>query len=162
VHRLLRESLEVKGAVVERFGRDVIGADGEIDRGRVAAIVFADRGELGWLEGLLHPHVVAAQAAWRDALASRPEPPAVCAIEVPLLYETGGEARFDAVVAVTAPSEVRAGRTKHDDVARRERRLLPDEEKVAHADFAYVNDGSLDELDAFVADVVATLTASTP
>jgi dephospho-CoA kinase len=138
----------------------VLGQDGEIDRGKVAAIVFTDREELAWLERLLHPHVVAAQAAWREELARLPKPPAVCAIEVPLLYETGGEERFDAVVAVTASPEVRARRARHGDVARREERLLPDEEKVARADFAYVNDGSLDELDAFVADVIATLTAS--
>lgn len=135
----------------------MLGADGEIDRSRVAAIVFTDRSELDWLEGLLHPRVVAAQASWRDALARQPDPPAVCAVEVPLLYETGGEARFDAVVAVTAPPEVRTRRARHDDVERREQRLIPDEEKLARADFAYVNDGSLDELDAFVADVVATL-----
>ena len=42
----------------------------------------------------------------------------------------------------------------------RERRLLPDEEKVARADFAYVNDGSLEDLDAFASDVVAKLTRS--
>lgn len=160
MHRLLRENDEVKRAVVERFGGDVLGDDGDIDRSKVAAIVFEDRAQLEWLEGLLHPHVIAAQAAWREQLANLPEPPAVCAIEVPLLYETGAEPRFDAVVAVTAPPQIRAARARHADLARREERLLPDEEKLARADFAYVNDGSLEELDAFVADVIATLTAS--
>ena len=58
---------------------------------------------------------------------------------------------------MTAPPKVRAERTAVRDDAR-ERRLKRDEEKVAQADFAYVNDGSLEELDAFVADVVARLT----
>ena len=94
---------------------------------------------------------------WREELAALPEPPAVCATEVPLLYETGGEARFDAVVAITAAPEVRTSRTIVDDPALREQRLIPDEEKLRRADFAYVNDGTLEDLDAFVAGVIATL-----
>jgi dephospho-CoA kinase len=77
--------------------------------------------------------------------------------EVPLLYEAEAQDRFDAVVVITAPRDVRAERTKLDE---REERLIPDEEKVRRADFAYVNDGSLDDLDAFVAGVVSTLTES--
>ena len=75
--------------------------------------------------------------------------------EVPLLYEAGIEGRFDAVVVITAPRELRAERRELDE---REERLIPDDEKVQRADFSYVNDGSLDELDAFVAGVVSTLT----
>jgi dephospho-CoA kinase len=77
--------------------------------------------------------------------------------EVPLLYETGGEKRFDIVVVITAPPEVRAERRPVEDS--REQRLIPDEEKVRRADFSYVNDGSLADLDEFVADVMAKLTA---
>jgi dephospho-CoA kinase len=95
-------------------------------------------------------------AAWRDQVAAAEDPPDVLAVEIPLLYETGGERRFDAVVVVTAPPDVRAQRTAVPDDAR-ERRLIGDEEKVARADFAYVNDGSLEELDVFVADVLAQL-----
>jgi dephospho-CoA kinase len=95
--------------------------------------------------------------AWRDEVTAAEDPPGVLAVEIPLLYETGGERRFDAVVVVTAPPNIRAERTAVRDDAR-ERRLMRDEEKVARADFAYVNDGSLEELDAFVANVVAQLT----
>ncbi len=72
-----------------------------------------------------------------------------------MLYETGGEARFDAVVVIDAPPEIRAARRAIADD--RERRLLPEEEKIRRADYTYVNDGTLEELDAFVADVVARL-----
>ena len=76
--------------------------------------------------------------------------------EVPLLYETGGDKRFDIVVVITAPPDVRAERRPiADDRARR--RLLPEDEKVRLADYAYVNDGTLEELDAFVAGVMADL-----
>jgi dephospho-CoA kinase len=156
VHRLLREDEQVHAALRERWGEHVVGPDGA-DRRAIAEIVFADPDELAWLEGLLHPKVVREYTAWRDELAAAEQPPKVLAVEIPLLYETGGDRRFDAVVVVTAPAHVRAGRSAVADDAR-ERRLIPDEEKVARADFAYVNDGSLEELDAFVADVLAQLT----
>jgi dephospho-CoA kinase len=155
VHRLLREDDEVHGALRERWGAHVLGRDGA-DRGAIAEIVFSNRDELTWLEGLLHPRVVREYTAWRDGLAAAADPPDVLAVEIPLLYETGGERRFDAVVVVTAPPDVRAERSgARGDT--REQRLIADEEKVARADFAYVNDGSLEELDAFVADVLAQL-----
>jgi dephospho-CoA kinase len=106
-----------------------------------------------WLERELHPRVRAATADW---LARQTADVAVA--EIPLLYETGGESRFDKVVVITAPAEVRAERRgEHAD---RESRLVPEDEKVLRADFAYVNDGTLEELDAFVAGVLEELTAS--
>ena len=96
--------------------------------------------------------------AWREQLAALPNPPFVCVTEVPLLYEVGAETRFDKVVVITAPSklrEARRGGWKDDRGAR----LMPDREKVARADFSYVNTGTPDELDAWVAEVMATLTA---
>jgi dephospho-CoA kinase len=157
VHHLLRDDPEVRRALLERFGKQVLDENDEVDRSAIAEIVFADREALDWLEGLLHPRVVEEYMQWREQLAELPSPPSLSATEVPLLYEVGGQDRFDAVVAITAPAEVRAQRS---EVAaeQREPRLLPDSVKVAQADFAYVNDGSLDELDAFVADVMRELT----
>jgi dephospho-CoA kinase len=156
VHELLRSDEEVRAAVHERFGEGAFGPDGAVDRARIAEIVFADERELDWLERLLHPRVVAAYLSWREELARLPEPPAVCVTEVPLLYEVGGEGRFDAVVAVTASPDVRLSRQVRP-LQDRERRLIPDEEKLARADFAYVNDGSLEELDRFAAGVIEKL-----
>jgi dephospho-CoA kinase len=146
----------VRAALVERFGPEVIDANGEVDRAAIADTVFKDREALDWLEALLHPRVIQEYIAWREQLAERPHPPALSVTEVPLLYESGGETRFDYVVVVTAPADLRGERTqvRRDD---REQRLIPDPEKVERADFAYVNDGTLAELDAFVADVVARL-----
>ena len=155
MHRLLREP-EVKDAIVERFGQGILDAAGEIVRSRVAEVVFADRGQLQWLEALLHPRVAQEYLVWRDELAAREHPPAVCATEVPLLYEVGGETRFDAVVVITAPRDLRGSRALVSP-EQREARLIPDEDKVRRARFAYVNDGSLDQLDAFVGEVVTTL-----
>ena len=156
VHELLRSDEEVRAAVRDRFGERAFDPDGAVDRARIAEIVFADERELDWLERLLHPRVVAAYLGWREELARLPEPPAVCVTEVPLLYEVGGEGRFDAVVAVTASPEVRLSRQVRP-LQDRERRLIPDEEKLARADFAYVNNGALEELDRFAAGVIEKL-----
>ena len=156
VHELLRDDPEVRRAIVERLGEDVLGEDGSIDRGKVGRLVFPDPEALSWLEGLLHPRVVARYLRWRDQLAERPEPPAVCVTEVPLLYEVGGESRFDKVVVVTASPEARVAR-RIGPMRDRERRLMSDQEKAARADFVYVNDGTREELDEFVAGVVTAL-----
>ena len=158
VHHLLRTDPEVREAIVGELGDDVLNADGEIDRGRVAKKVFADRARLDFLEQLLHPRVVAEYLTWREQLADLPDPPAVTVTEVPLLYETGGDKRFDKVIVVTAPAKLREQRRRvtRDD---RDERLLPDKEKVARADFVYVNTGTLEDLDTWVAGVMQELTA---
>jgi dephospho-CoA kinase len=160
VHALLREDEEVRAALLDRFGERILDEAGQIDRAAIADVVFADREALAWLEALLHPRVSEEYLAWRDELARLPDPPAVCATEVPLLYEAGSEDRFDVVVVITAPEELRAQRASVP-VADRQQRLIPDEEKARRADFSYVNDGTLEELDGFVAGVMQQLTVRT-
>jgi dephospho-CoA kinase len=158
VHHLLATDDGVRDALVERLGEGILGEDGRPDRARIAGVVFADREALAFLEGLLHPLVVREYLTWREQLAALPAPPRVCVTEVPLLYEAGGESRFDKVVVITAPRQLREQRRR---VARDDRddRLIPDREKAKRADFVYVNTGSLEDLDEWVAGVTATLTA---
>jgi dephospho-CoA kinase len=158
VHELLRSDEDVREAIRERFGDGVFGPDGQIDRNRVAERVFSDARELEWLEHLLHPRVIAAYLRWRDELAQRPDAPALTVTEVPLLYEVGGDNRFDVVVVITAPTDVRISREIYP-MQDREQRFISDEDKIERADFAYVNDRTLEELDRFVAGVVEELTA---
>lgn len=159
VHRLYRDDEELKRELRSRWG-DAIFRDGEVDRAAVGAIVFADRAELEWLEQQLHPRVRRAYDDWIAGLRSLQHPPALAVAEIPLLYETGGEARFDAVVVLTAPRAVRE--TRRGPLDARESRLLPDEEKLRRADFAFVNDGPLEALDAFVGRVVEELDTRPP
>ena len=157
VHHLLATDPEVKAALVERLGEEILGDDGDPDRERIALRVFRDREALDFLEKLLHPLVSREYMAWREQLAKLPNPPQVCVTEVPLLYEVGAETRFDKIVVITAPTKLREARRGgwKDD---REARLVPDRVKAKRADFTYVNTGTLDELDAWVAEVMATLT----
>src|SRR5207237_9026813 len=99
-----REDEGLWAALRERWGERVF-RDGEVDRAEIGRIVFADRPELAWLESELHPRVRAATDAW---LAEQTADVAVA--EIPLLSEPGGRARFDRVVVVTAPPEVREAR----------------------------------------------------
>lgn len=161
VHHLLATDPDVKQALVEQLGEEILGDDGNPDRERIGLRVFKDRDALDFLEQLLHPLVSREYMAWREQLGALPEPPAVCVTEVPLLYEVGAEERFDKVVVITAPSKLREARRggRKDD---REDRLIPDREKVKRADFAYVNTGTPDELDAWVVGVMVTLTGAAP
>ena len=140
----------MQAALAERFGTS--------DRRAVSEQAVGDHDALIWLEQLLHPRVIERTEAWRNDLSKLPDPPDLAVNEVPLLYEVGAEGRFDTVVVITAPRELRANRAGNR-LDEREQRLIPDEEKVRRADFAYVNDGSLQELDAFVGDVVRRLTS---
>jgi dephospho-CoA kinase len=143
VHHLIADDTEVRVALEDRFGTT--------DRGEIAAVVFADPEELAWLESLLHPRVRRVTDDWLGGLDAE-----IAVTEIPLLFETGGEDRFDAVVVITAPDDVRAARSARVRDTRG-RRLIPDEAKVARADFAYVNEGTLDDLDAFVGRVLERL-----
>jgi len=145
VHRLIAQDDEVRASLEERFGTT--------DRAAIGEVVFRDREQLGWLEALLHPRVREEYLEWLDGLDGSVD---VAVIEIPLLYETGGERLFDAVVVVTAPEDERRKRGG-DKIDERSDRLLPEDEKVRRADFVYVNDGSLEELDAFVRRVLEEL-----
>jgi dephospho-CoA kinase len=157
VHHLLRADLDVRAALVERFGDVILGEDGIPDRARIAAIVFEDAEALAFLEALLHPLVSREYLIWREQLAALDDPPRVCVTEVPLLYESGGESRFDRVVVVTAPRQLREQR-RQVPLDNRDSRLLDDREKVARSDFHYANTGTFEDLDAWVAGVMAELT----
>jgi dephospho-CoA kinase len=157
VHHLLATDAEVRDAMVRELGEGILDEEGRIDRGKVADIVFADRTKLDFLETLLHPRVAAEYLRWREQLGRLPNPPRVCVTEVPLLFESGAESRFDKIVVITAPPKLREQRrrVRRDD---RDQRLLPDAEKVKRADFAYVNTGTLDDLDEWVRGVMTELT----
>lgn len=157
VHHLLSTDLDVRAALVDRLGEGVLDEDGVPDRAAIAAIVFDDADALAFLEGLLHPLVSREYLIWREQLAALDDPPRVCATEVPLLYESGGESRFDRVVVVTAPRQLREQR-RHAPQDDREARLLPEAEKVKRADYHFVNTGTPEDLDRWVAGLMEELT----
>ena len=101
VHRLLAPGGEAVAAVLTAFP-DVGSADGGIDRRKLGAAVFGDDAALQRLEAILHPRVGRAKEQFLAAMARRRRPMVV--LDVPLLYETGGEKACDAVLVVSAPA----------------------------------------------------------
>jgi dephospho-CoA kinase len=158
VHHLLAADDGVRDALVERLGSEILGDDGRPDRGRIASVVFKDPGALEFLEGLLHPLVSREYLQWREQLAGLEHPPPVCVTEVPLLYETGAETRFDKIVVITAPRQLREQR-RRVPLDNRDGRLIDDREKVKRSDYHYVNSGTYEDLDAWVAGVMEALLA---
>jgi dephospho-CoA kinase len=150
----------VRARLVERFGDRILGEHGAPDRSKIAAIVFGDDEALAFLEALLHPLVSREYLVWREQLATLDPPPDVCVTEVPLLYESGGETRFDRVVVITAPRHLREQR-RQVPLDNRDNRLIDDAEKVARADFHYVNIGTFEDLDAWVGGLMTELANDT-
>ena len=96
------------GALLATIGAAFPGAKagGELDRERLAAIVLADPAQLRKLEAIVHPAVAAAREAF---IAANRDAPALL-FDIPLLFETQGEAAFDKVIVVSAPTEVQRAR----------------------------------------------------
>lgn len=153
VHRIYGEP-EVVAAVVRRFGAGVIDAAGAVDRAALGPRAFAQEGGLAFLEGLVHGRVGRRRAEWIAARCAEDPPPALLVCEVPVLFEAGIQDAFDAVLVVTASDAVRRARVeaRGQDFDARRARQAPEEEKVARADAAYVNDGPVEALRAWVAD----------
>lgn len=158
VHELLA-SAEVRELLAERWGTRVVDGD-EIDRGAVAGLVFDRPEELTWLESVLFPRVGARLASWRAALEREPEPPALAVVEVPLLFESGIDVVFDATIAVVVDEETRAERAArrgHEALAGRAARQLSQDEKADRADYVVRNDGSIEDLERAMSDVLVKI-----
>jgi dephospho-CoA kinase len=155
----LYESDEVRDLVVERFGPDV-APDGVVDRAAVARAAFATSENRAWLEGVLWPRVGAQMAAWRASLDAAVAPPRAAVVEVPLLFESGMDGAFDATIAVIADEDVRAERAAgrgHEALDERRKRQLSQQEKAQRATYVVVNDGTVDELQVKLSDVLDKL-----
>ena len=134
-------------AVVARFGPDVVGRDGELDRAALARIVFADGAALDELNAIVHPLVGSRSAE----LAAAVPPGAVVVHDIPLLAENGLADRFDTVVVVEADREIRLARLAERGLTRAEAEArmaaqATDEQRRAIADEIVRNDGDLDSL----------------
>jgi dephospho-CoA kinase len=148
----------VRDAVVARLGTGVLGADGEVDRGALGELAFADPAVLDFLERLLHPLVAEeAERFHRDAEASGAR---IAVLESPLLFEGGSVGRYDRTLVITAPDEIRRARGP-ERFDRRSGHQLPEAEKRALADEVIVNDGDVATLESRVGELVERLLSST-
>lgn len=131
--------------LAERWGAGVIGAEGRPDRAAIAKIVFSDRGELEWLNSILHPEIE------RRALKSLEGAECPAIFDAPLLFEAGWQKVFKCVVAVwTSPATQMERLLKRgwsrDEALRRIASQLPAERKLEMADCGIVNDCPMETL----------------
>ena len=137
-------------AVVERFGGEVVGPDGELDRRGLAAIVFADDEARRDLEAIVHPEV---RRLLLRAIEAHADADDILVIDSPLLVEAGQGGSVQLLVVVTAPEEAQLERLAADrgmserDVRVRMAAQMPLEEKAAKADVVLDNGGDLLDLE---------------
>jgi dephospho-CoA kinase len=158
-HELLQTD-EVRDILIAELGPEV-APEGRIDRAAVAARVFGDDQKREWLEGVLWPRVGQRVADFRASADGHP----AAVVEVPLLFESGMEAVFDRTIAVVADEEVRAGRAAargHELLEARTARQLTQDEKAQKADFVVRNDGTVEELETTLSQVLAKLIEDAP
>lgn len=159
VHQLLSLKSDIEKNVIELLGAEIISGD-QIDRTKVADIVFKNPNLLKALEQILHPQVQKVIDQEYDQVASRVP---LFVAEVPLLFEANLQPHFDAVIAVTAdPAHARerfAAKTGYDptEYDRRTSRLLPQEEKARRAHYHLINNGTTEELKKNVKQIYENL-----
>jgi dephospho-CoA kinase len=150
-------------AVIERFGRGVLDANGALDRHKLAAIVFADEHARKTLEGIIHPEVRRATDEWFTSLDPARHPYAIA--DIPLLFEVNRDRDFDVVIVVAAEPETQITRVMHRDglsepeARQRLAAQLPIDEKVRRADFVIRTDGSIADTERQVGEVWTALLA---
>jgi dephospho-CoA kinase len=155
--------------LAERFGSDIVLADGSLDRRLLAARAFTDDEARADLDRITHPRVAARIAERIATIGADEDPggrPAIVVVDHPLLLETGQAGRFDAVVVVLADEETRVRRLTaargmdEVDARARMRAQVDDDARRAAATFVLVNDGARSDLEVAVDEVYERLVAA--
>jgi dephospho-CoA kinase len=151
-------------AVIDRFGDEILTVTGELDRHKLASIVFADAAARRDLEAIVHPAVRRVTGEWFASLDPNRHPFAIA--DIPLLYEVNREGDFDTVIVVACDPQTQVKRVmERDGLSEGEARQrlaaqLPIEEKVKRANYVITTNGTFDETDRQVKDVWHTLTGA--
>jgi dephospho-CoA kinase len=160
-HGVTAAGTEATAAIAARFGEDVLAADGSVNRRKLGPIVFADATARRDLEAIVHPAVYRAITAGLRAFELVEQPP-LAVVDVPLLFETGAADKFDKVIVTTCPPEVQIARLAErglTEEAARQRLAAqwPTDEKVSRADFVIHTDGTFENTNRQIDEVVRNL-----
>jgi dephospho-CoA kinase len=137
-----------------------VAPDGVVDRSAIASLAFATPEDRAWLEGVIWPRVGQRIAEFCQEGHAADPPPRALVVETPLLFEADMDALYDATIAIVASEELRAARAGargHTAVEERTARQLSQEEKAARATYAVVNDGSPEDLERALSEVLVKL-----
>jgi dephospho-CoA kinase len=163
-HGVTATGTEATQAIAARFGPDFLDADGAVDRKKLGSTVFADESARRDLEAIVHPAVYRAITAALRAFALIGGTP-LAVVDVPLLYETGHQSEFDRVIVTACQVEAQIRRLAGRGLSEAEARLrvaaqLPTDDKVSRADFVIRTDGSFEETDQQVDQILQNLASS--
>ena len=165
-HKTLEKGFPAYLKLIQDFGPDILLENGEIDRKKLASIVFQDKSALARLENIIHPEIQLMAQQFRSEMESNKI--SCCFYDVPLLYEKNLTKQFSYVVVVAASLATRIQRLKlRNNWSEKEKKnrisfQIPLEEKIAKADFVVQNEGSLDELKAEIANLFDFLKIDRP
>ena len=149
-HQAIERGKPAYDEIVREFGREVVGQSGEIDRGRLGAIVFAEPGLRARLNAIVHPRVFEAQEKWLAEVEAR-TPGTITVVDAALLIETGAYKRFEKVIVVYCEPELQLERLmKRDRLPREEAQAriasqMSSAEKLKFADYSIDTSGSFAE-----------------
>ena len=166
-HELYRPGEAVYQELVNHFGQEIIKVSGDLDRARLASIVF-DGGRVEELNKIVHPAVIKRQEQWMREVGEK-DPYAVAMVEAALIFEAGVKERFDKIIVVTCKPAQKISRfaqrtgmpeaLARADVERRNKAQISDEEKARRADYVVDNSASQDETGHQVQRIYAELQA---
>lgn len=150
-HEIMSKGTETWGKIVNKFGSDILAESGEIDRKKLANIVFFNESKRLMLEKIIHSEVGEVIKQKIDELRKRELPPDVVVIEIPLLVEAEMFDLVEKVLIITASDYHRLVRKISHGMPAREaiarlKSQIDDDERIKHADFVIQNDGTIAEL----------------
>lgn len=171
---LMEPGTAVFAVIIARFGDDVVGSDGRLNRPELARLAFTN-GRVEELNAIVHPATIARQAQLAAAIFAQ-DAAAIVVVESALIFETqygdGWRERFDRMILVTAPDDLKVARfvarsgggdreALKAEARRRLARMIPDEVKTPQCDFVIQNVGSMEDLRVRVLLVWEELTKAT-
>jgi dephospho-CoA kinase len=159
-HGVTAAGTEATAAIAARFGADVLGADGSVNREVLGPIVFGDEASRRELEAIVHPAVYRTIAIALRAFEKSGDRLAV--VEIPLLYESGHAHDFDRVIVTACPPDTQLRRLVARGLSEtRARQILAaqmrTDEKAARADYVVDTSGTPEQTDAQVGQILRTL-----
>ncbi len=159
---LVNTSAVIKKKLMSEFGADIYDKQGQLNREKVAQIIFRDEQARRKINSIIHPHVLNRQQAMLNDLEKRGAVD-IAGVEAALIFEAGSENQFDYIIVVHAPYDNVIARLKERDhlseqqIEERISSQLPVQEKIARADYVINNDSTIEDLRIKVQELITWL-----